>query len=121
MIRAWEVMHKAGVNDIIRKNTTNLESFSKALKQEGYDATYFDNLIKSKSDLQKFLDDFISKIGDDGKFIDFQLETNYSNYLTRKARDGKFPRDRADWKQASDHMKYNSPTARENKFNKKLN
>jgi len=116
LVEAWSSFKKAGLDDL-EKSTDNLDALNKALKQDGYDAVYFENLLKSKSDPQKFLDDYVSKIGDNGKFVDDALESDYASYLTRKAMEGKPPRDRADWNQASDYMKYNSPTARGNAFN----
>jgi len=116
LIDSWKSFKNAGFDDLAR-NTDNLDALNKALKQSDYDANYFENLLKSKSDPQKFIDDYVKKLGGDGKFLDDALETNYQNYLTRKARTGKSPRDRADWNEASDYMKYDSPTARGNDFN----
>ncbi|MDF1549177.1 MAG: polymorphic toxin-type HINT domain-containing protein, partial [Bacteroidales bacterium] len=39
--------------EAFRSNTKNLEKLSNALKQEGYDIAYFENLLKSKTDPQK--------------------------------------------------------------------
>lgn len=119
LVDSWKVLKDANLSDAIRKNPANLESLSKAMKQNGYNATYFENLLKSKTDPQKFIDDYVSKLGNDGKFVDNALETDYASYVSRKAKEGKPPRDRADWNEASDYMKYNSPTARGNRFNKK--
>jgi hypothetical protein len=116
-VDSWKVLEGANLSDAIRKNTADLESLTKALKQNRYNAAYFENLLKSKLDPQKFIDDYVSKLGNDGKFIDYALETDYASYVSRKAKEGKPPRDRADWNEASDYMKYNSPTARGNAFN----
>ena len=118
LVDAWAVLKKTEIDGLSGK-VENLEGLNKALKQDGYDADYFKTLLKSKDDPQKFLDDYVSKIGENGKFADGALETDYTSYLSRKAREGRPPRDRADWNQASDYMKYDSPTARGNKFNKK--
>ncbi len=119
LLDSWAVLKKTEIDGLSGK-VENLESLNKALKQDArYDADYFETLLKSKDDPQKFLDDYVSKIGDNGKFADDALEPDYTSYLSRKAREGKPPRDRADWNQASDYMKYDSPTARGNKFNKK--
>ncbi len=117
LVKAWEAC--SNLPEIVKGNITNLEKVNKALKQGGYDAKYFDNLLASKLDPQKFIDDFIGKIGDNGKFIDDAIEGDYLKYLDRKAKQGKPPRDRSDWKQSSDYMKYDSPTARGNNFNRK--
>jgi hypothetical protein len=53
-----------------------------------------------------------------GKFIDLDLETNYTNYIARKAKEGKAPKDRLEWKKARDYWLNDSPMARGNKFNK---
>jgi hypothetical protein len=119
LVESWKVFKDANLSDAIRKNPANLEALSKAMKQNGYNAAYFENLLKSKTDPQKFIDDYVSKLGTDGMFIDNTLEMEYASYVSRKARQGKPPRDRADWNEASYYMKYNSPTARGNKFNKK--
>ncbi len=57
-------------------------------------------------------------IGGTGEFIDEALEADYQKYVQRKISEGKTPRDRADWKEASDYWKYDSPMARGNAFNK---
>lgn len=119
LIDSWKVFMDANLSDAIRKNPSNLESLSKALKQNGYSSAYFENLLKSKNDPQKFIDDYLSKLGNDGKFVDNALESNYESYVSRKDKEGKPPRDRGDWNEASDYMKYNSPTVRGNNFNKK--
>ncbi|RED94072.1 hypothetical protein [Marinoscillum furvescens] len=117
-VDAWSSFKKAGLDDLA-KNMDNLDVLNKALKQDGYDAAYFENLLMSKSDPQKFLDDYVSKIGDNGKFVDNALESDYASYLTRKAREGKPPRDRADWNHTRDYMLNDSPLARGNNFNRK--
>jgi hypothetical protein len=119
LIDSWKVLKDANISDVVRQNPANLEGLSKALKQNGYNADYFENLLKSKADLQKFIDNYVSKIGNDGKFVDNALEADYTSYVSRKAKEGKPPRDRADWNEASDYMKYDSPTARGNNFNRK--
>lgn len=53
----------------------------------------------------------------EGKFIDEDIEEAYQRYIIRKGREGKVPRDRLEWKEVSDYMKYDSPTARGNMFN----
>ncbi|MEC2077220.1 hypothetical protein [Metabacillus fastidiosus] len=53
-----------------------------------------------------------------GSFIDSKLESNYVNYLARKAKAGKPPKDRLEWKAARDYWLNDSPMARGNKFNK---
>ncbi|MFN7372808.1 MAG: hypothetical protein ACK5SK_11010, partial [Cyclobacteriaceae bacterium] len=117
LVDSWKVFKDANLSDAIRKNPANLESLSKAMKQNGYNASYFENLLKSKTDPQKFIDDYVSKLGNDGKFVDNALETDYINYVSYKSRQGKTPRDRADWNEASDYFKYDSPIARGNAFN----
>lgn len=116
LVDSWSSFKKVGLDDLAR-NTDNLEALNKAMKQEGYGSEYFERLLKSKENPQKFIDDYVSKVGANGKFVDNALETEYSNYLVRKQRQGKPPRDRSDWKEASDYMKNNSPTARGNAFN----
>lgn len=118
-VDSWKVLKDANLGDAIRTNLSNIEGLSKALKQNGYGTAYFENLLEAKADPQKFIDDYISKLGNDGKFIDNALETDYASYISRKKKEGKPPRDRADWNEASDYMKYNSPTARGNNFNRK--
>ncbi|MBH8591006.1 hypothetical protein ACFO25_04910 [Paenactinomyces guangxiensis] len=58
-------------------------------------------------------------LSSNGKFIDPKLESDYEKYLQRKAREGKTPRNRLDWKQARDYWLKDSPMARGNTFNKK--
>lgn len=117
-VEAWAVLKKTEIEGLSGK-VDNLESLNKALKQDGYDADYFETLLKSKDDPQKFLDDYVSKIGDNGEFADDLLETDYTSYLSRKAREGKPPRDRADWNHTRDYMLNDSPLARGNNFNRK--
>ncbi|SCC63284.1 T7SS effector LXG polymorphic toxin [Bacillus wiedmannii] len=54
----------------------------------------------------------------DGKFVESDLELKYAEYCVRKAKDGKVPKDRLNWKEASDYWTKDSPMARGNKFNK---
>ncbi|PWW43207.1 MULTISPECIES: hypothetical protein [Paenibacillus] len=54
-----------------------------------------------------------------GKLIDSKLESDYQKYLARKAKEGKPPRDRLEWKKARDYWLNDSPMARGNAFNKK--
>ncbi len=54
----------------------------------------------------------------DGKFVESDLELKYAEYCVRKAKDGKIPKDRLNWKEASDYWTKDSPMARGNKFNK---
>ncbi|MDM5186739.1 T7SS effector LXG polymorphic toxin [Bacillus sp. DX4.1] len=54
----------------------------------------------------------------DGKFIESDLELKYAEYCARKAKDGKVPKDRLNWKEASDYWTKDSPMARGNRFNK---
>ncbi|MFT9818122.1 hypothetical protein [Lysinibacillus sp. NPDC056185] len=57
-------------------------------------------------------------LSSNGRFIDSNLESNYANYLARKAKEGKTPRDRLEWKEERDYWLNDSPMARGNKFNK---
>ena len=114
---AWDAAKN--LPDEIRLVESYLEKLSNALNQSGYDANYFDELLQAKLDPQNFIDDFVAIIGDNGIFIDNAHELNYQAYLGRKAKQGKRPRDRSDWKQASDYIKFDSPIARGNKFNTK--
>jgi len=118
LVEAWNSFKKAGLDDLAR-NTDNLDALNKALKQDGYDAVYFENLLKSKSDPQKFIDDYLTKIGDNGKFVDDALESDYASYLARKSKEGKVARDRSDWNHARDYWLNDSPMARGNNFNDK--
>jgi hypothetical protein len=117
LVESWKVFNDANLSDAVRKNPSNLERLSKAIRQNGYKAAYFETLLKSKTDPQKFIDDYVSKLGSDGKFVDIALENDYAGYVSRKAREGKAPRDRSDWNEASDYFKYDSPVARGNAFN----
>jgi hypothetical protein len=54
-----------------------------------------------------------------GKFVDDILEQDYQKYLARKAKEGKSPRERLEWKEVRDYWLYDSPIARGNAFNKK--
>ncbi|MED1113072.1 T7SS effector LXG polymorphic toxin [Bacillus paramycoides] len=54
----------------------------------------------------------------DGKFVESDLELKYAEYCARKAKDGKVPKDRLNWKEASDYWTKDSPMARGNRFNK---
>lgn len=53
-----------------------------------------------------------------GKFIDDTLENNYQAYIKRKISKGQTPKDRLEWKQASEYWTKESPVARGNNFNK---
>jgi len=118
LVDAWAILKKTEIDGLSGK-VDNIESLNKALKQDGYDADYFETLLKSKDDPQKFINDYVSKVGDNGKFVDDVLETDYTSYLARKAREGKTPRDRADWNHTRDYMLNDSPLARGNNFNRK--
>ena len=88
LVESWKSFKNAGLDDLA-KNTDNLDALNKALKQGDYDAVYFENLLKTKSDPQKFIDDYVKKLGDDGKFLDAATEADYASYLGRKTREGK--------------------------------
>ncbi len=72
----------------------------------------FANLIKNLIGAEKIL-------SIEGKFIDFQLESDYVKYLARKATQQKAPRGRLEWKDARDYWLNDSPLARGNAFNRK--
>mgnify|MGYP000647677318 CR=1 FL=1 len=57
-------------------------------------------------------------LDDTGKFIDDTLENNYQAYIKRKISKGQTPKDRLEWKQASEYWTKKSPVARGNNFNK---
>ena len=57
----------------------------------------------------------ISKTGD---FVDETLERNYQTYVNRKLKKGQIPKQRLEWKKASDYWSKESPVARGNDFNK---
>ncbi|GIM50968.1 hypothetical protein CAPN003_24200 [Capnocytophaga stomatis] len=91
-----------------------------------------DQLAKSKnSATTDKVDDAVKKVGEEvkeavaknadiikqGKFIDEVLEADYQKYLVRKAKEGKTPKDRLEWKEARDYWLNDSPLARGNKFN----
>ena len=57
-------------------------------------------------------------LDDTGKFIDDTLENNYQAYIKRKISKGQTPKDRLEWKQASEYWTKESPVARGNNFNK---
>lgn len=116
LVGAWGVLKKTGVDGLSIK-VQNVASLDKALKQDGYDLDYFETLLKSKDNPQNFLEKYVSKIGGDGKFADITLEMDYISYLNRKAKEGKPPRDRADWNQSRDYWLNDSPMARGNAFN----
>lgn len=58
-----------------------------------------------------------SLLSENGLFKDTDLELKYQNYSRRKLKDGKQPRERLDWKEASDYYTQHSPIARGNRFN----
>ncbi|MCR5342265.1 MAG: hypothetical protein K6E70_02730 [Butyrivibrio sp.] len=60
-------------------------------------------------------------LDENGKFKDPKLEADYQKYVTRKNKEGKTPKDRLAWKEASDYWKNDSPMARGNRFNDKVN
>ncbi|REE01788.1 hypothetical protein [Marinoscillum furvescens] len=117
LVDAWKAVRD--LPESVRTNTSNLENLNKALKQDGYGVDYFEDLLKSKENPQNFIDDYVSKIGDNGKFVDNTLETDYTSYIARKAKEDKPPRDRADWNHTRDYMLNDSPLARGNNFNRK--
>ena len=76
---------------------------------------------------EKILDkvDDISKSGTDtnllddiSKFTDDKLENNYQAYVNRKIKKGQTPKDRLEWKEASDYWTKELPVARGNNFNR---
>ena len=96
----------------VYKSVAECFTDGKALKSEDEIAeTVTNNLKKTQKQIEELLDD-------SGKFIDEEAESNYQKYVLRKQKSGKFPRDRIDWKEASDYWKNNSPMARGNQFNK---
>lgn len=48
------------------------------------------------------------------------METKYQDYLNRKLKRNKEPKNRLDWKEASDYWNIKSPIARGNEFNKSV-
>ncbi|MBD2609889.1 DUF4157 domain-containing protein [Nostoc punctiforme FACHB-252] len=62
-----------------------------------------------------------SLLNADGTFRDSALEEKYQQYVTKKNKQGQEPRDRADWKKASEYWTQNSPMARGNRFNDTAN
>ena len=96
----------------VYKSVAECFTDGKSLKSENEIAeTVTNNLKKTQKQIEELLDD-------SGKFIDEEAESNYQKYVLRKQKSGKFPRDRIDWKEASDYWKNNSPMARGNEFNK---
>ena len=96
----------------VYKSVAECFTDGKSLKSEDEIAeTVTNNLKKTQKQIEELLDD-------SGKFIDEEAESNYQKYVLRKQKSGKIPRDRIDWKEASDYWKYNSPMARGNEFNK---
>lgn len=96
----------------VYKSVAECFTDGKSLKSEDEIAeTVTNNLKKTQKQIEELLDD-------SGKFIDEEAESNYQKYVLRKQKSGKIPRDRIDWKEASDHWKNNSPMARGNEFNK---
>ena len=96
----------------VYKSVAECFTDGKSLKSEDEIAeTVTNNLKKTQKQIEELLDD-------SGKFIDEEAESNYQKYVLRKQKSGKFPRDRIDWKEASDYWKNNSPMARGNQFNK---
>lgn len=60
----------------------------------------------------------VNLLDDMGKFADDTLENNYQAYVNRKINKGQTPKDRLEWKEASDYWTKESPVARGNNFNK---
>ena len=60
----------------------------------------------------------VNLLNDMGKFSDDALENNFQKYVNRKIMKGQIPKDRLEWKQASDYWTKESPVARGNNFNK---
>ena len=114
-VKGWEVLRE--FPEEIRQSIKNTTAIHNALQQPAYDAAYFTSLLKSKEDPQNFIDNFVNKLGENGKFIDGATESEYASYLTRKAKEGKPPRDRSDWKEAKEYWLNDSPLARGNAFN----
>lgn len=78
-----------------------------------------EDLAKSGKGVEKVVNGVGNLLNAEGKFIDNLLETDYVNYLTRKATQGKTPKGRLNWKEARDYWLFDSPMARGNSFNKK--
>ena len=71
------------------------------------------NKIEAVKQNNKLFDKF-------GKFKNQTFENNYQEYIKRKTKKGQIPRGRLEWKEASDYWTENSPIARGNKFNRKV-
>ena len=69
--------------------------------------------VKQNKQNNKLFDKF-------GKFKNQTFENNYQEYIKRKTKKGQIPRGRLEWKEASDYWTENSPIARGNKFNRKV-
>lgn len=96
----------------VYKSVAECFTDGKAIKSEDeITEAVTNNLKKTQKQIEELLDD-------SGKFIDESLESDYQKYVLRKQNSGKVPRDRIDWKEASDYWKYDSPIARGNEFNK---
>ena len=57
---------------------------------------------------------------EDGTFNNEDLEEKYQKYIDRKTKTGQTPKDRLEWKEASDYWSRQSPMARGVNFNKKV-
>lgn len=102
-----ELYNKAAVDSV-----TECFSHGKALKNEAEIAETTTNNVKSVIKQSNEL------LGKDGKFLDESLEEQYQQYLKRKSKQkNATARDRLNWKEESDYWKYDSPTARGNRFN----
>lgn len=105
--QAPDLYNKAAVDSV-----TECFSHGKALKNETEIAETTTKNVKAVIKQSNEL------LGKDGKFLDESLEEQYQKYLKRKSKQkNATPRDRLNWKEESDYWKYDSPTARGNRFN----
>ena len=59
------------------------------------------------------------KLFETGRFAEADLEERYEKYVKRKIREKRLPKERLEWKKASDYFISLSPVARGNRFNDK--
>ncbi len=129
----WEKVKKLGAD--IAKDAVQYENFEKGGQYAKYGTGRVGVMVAktvvtggltlvaivkdAPNQLKKSLDDIAALLDNTGRFVDAILEADYQKYLSRKASDGKVPRERLDWKQERDYWLKDSPMARGNAFNKK--
>tara|TARA_R100000152_G_C6736861_1_gene160948 strand:+ start:221 stop:853 length:633 start_codon:yes stop_codon:yes gene_type:complete len=109
---AWNILYKSGADENIRTNIEYLKDVDNCIRQEEYFIKYFPKIFKSKSNIEQFITQYVSKIGDNHKFSDLELEERYQQYrkeygpvnFWEDILCNKRPLERASWLEQNNHL-----------------